>query len=439
MKTLLLLIRKDIIRFLNDKTAMMLTFLVPAVLIFIFGNIFGGHSGSRSKASVIFVNESNSLIAKFLEQKLDSSASIKLKRSYWVEEEQKEYLFNDSIAREWVIQGKNSVALIFPKDFFADTSSGLKMKIYYDPKNDIESSIIEGAIQESIMGQMSKLFPILMQRQTKSLLGDVKGNQFVDEFQGMIKEYFLVDLDTVDFDISLADSAYLFGESSAGSGNMMKNMIRFEREQLVGEEIKNPQVTRIVGGWAMMFLLFTLTGAATSFFEEKSDGTLKRLLCMPIKSDYIIFSKFIYSVLLGFIQLAVLFFFAWLLFDVDVTSNILNLLIVSFIAASAAVAFGMVIVVHSESIGQASGYSTFLILIMSALGGAWFPIFLFPAWLQVASKFTIVYWAVEAFQNVLWRQSSLADIIPHLVILSSIAVIVNMYAIYQFKKGKMLR
>ena len=42
MKNIIQMFKKDLARFLNDKTAMLLTFLVPAVLIIIFGNIFGG-------------------------------------------------------------------------------------------------------------------------------------------------------------------------------------------------------------------------------------------------------------------------------------------------------------------------------------------------------------------------------------------------------------
>jgi len=42
LKNIIQLFKKDMIRFVGDKTAMLLTFLVPAVLIIIFGNIFGG-------------------------------------------------------------------------------------------------------------------------------------------------------------------------------------------------------------------------------------------------------------------------------------------------------------------------------------------------------------------------------------------------------------
>ena len=440
MKTLIVLVKKEFIRFFNDKTAMLLTFIVPAVLIFLFGNIFGGAGGERGKATVFFVNESNSIIAKFLEQKLDSSKAIQLEKTYWDETAKKNLPLTDSLVRKSVKTGDVSAAIVFPKDFFADTSSGLKINIYYDPKNEIEMNLIQGAVQQTIMGQMSKLFPTLMQKQTNKLLGNENGIKFNNDFKNLIGKYSGVNMDSLNYKFGAVDSSYLFSEDSSQTGsNFMNNMVQFNSEQLVGEDIENPQVTRIVGGWAIMFLLFSLSGAATSFFEEKSEGTLKRILCMPVKQDYLIWSKFIYSVMLGIIQLTVLFIISWMLFDVDIFSNVGNLFIVMVVSASAAVAFGMLITVLSETLSQASGYSTFLILVMSAVGGAWFPTFLFPDWLQVVSKFTLVYWSVEAFQNVLWRQSSLVEILPHLLVLGIIAIVVNTYAIYRFKNGKMLR
>ena len=70
-----------------------------------------------------------------------------------------------------------------------------------DPEGETDEgrSQEQGEVEASfIMGQMSKLFPILMQRQTKAMLGEKQGNEFVNEFQGMLKDYFMVDLDTID-------------------------------------------------------------------------------------------------------------------------------------------------------------------------------------------------------------------------------------------------
>jgi len=96
----------------------------------------------------------------------------------------------------------------------------------------------------------------------------------------------------------------------------------------------------------------------------------------------------------------------------------------------------MIITAHATSLSQANGLATLLILVMSAIGGAWFPISLFPEWVQVFSKFTLTYWSVEAFLQVLWRQAELSVITLNLFILLLIAVVFNVYSIIKFKKGK---
>jgi len=216
----------------------------------------------------------------------------------------------------------------------------------------------------------------------------------------------------------------------------MENLIKFESEQLVGTNLKNPGVTRIVGGWAMMFLLFSLTGAATSLFEEKQEGTLRRLLCMPVKRSQILMSKYFFSMTLGIVQLLVMFLFAWALFDVDIFTNFFNLMVVIIISAAAAVSFGMIITAHATSLSQANGIATLLILVMSAVGGSWFPVSLFPEWLQVISNFTLTYWSVEAFLQILWRQAELSAITLNLFILLFLTIVFNVYSIIRFKKGR---
>jgi ABC-2 type transport system permease protein len=327
-----------------------------------------------------------------------------------------------------------------PKDFFADTSSSLRFKFYFDPKSEIESAIIQGEIQKTVMTQASKLFPVLLQKRSMARIGDFKANKFMDEMSRLISGYFEVPIDSVIRKYSSVDSVSLFrqdakADSSSGS-NFMSNIVKFESEQLVGKELTNPGLTRTVGGWAIMFLLFTITGASTSLFEEKSEGTLKRILCMPVNRTQILWSKYLYTMLLGIIQLLVLFLFAWAFYKVDIFSNFFNLMVMIIVSSGAAVAFGMVITSFSTSIAQASGFSTLIILIMSALGGSWFPITFFPEWLQNIARGTITYWSVEGFLQVLWRQASFTAIIPNVVVLLMIALIVNFYSIVRFKKGK---
>ncbi len=441
MKNIIEMFKKDLARFLNDKSAMLLTFLVPAVLIIIFGNVFGGGSGTRGKANVIFVNKSNSEIAKIIEDKLDSSSSIRLIKQYRIEETDSIMDFTEEKAIEYIKAGKRPAAVVFPSDFLSDSSVTMNIKYYYDPRNEIESSIIQGGIQRTIFMQLPQIFPALLTRQANDFLGTGEGESFRSDMAGIVSSYFGISKDSIlKFTSSQISSGFNMENSTdssdSSSGSFIDNLINFDSVQLVGADLKNPQVTRIVGGWAIMFLLFTLTAIATSLFEEKQEGTLKRLLCMPVTRTEILLSKYFFSMALGIIQLMVLFLFSWAIFDVDIFANFWNLMIVIIISASAAVSFGMIITAHATSLSQANGIATLLILVMSAVGGSWFPTFLFPDWLQVVAKFTLTYWSVEAFQQIMWRQAELSAIYLNLLVLVAIAIVFNSYAIYRFNKGK---
>ena len=438
MKSIIQLFKKDMIRFVGDKTAMLLTFLVPAVLIIIFGNIFGGSGGTRGKAKVIFVNNSNTEIAKMIEAELDSSSSIELIKQFRIDETDSIVNFTEAKAIEYIKGGKRAAAVVLPEDFLSDTSITMNIKFYYDPRNEIESSIIQGGIQRTIFTQLPQIFPSLLTRQANEFLGTEEGEGFRSDMAEIVSDYFGVPKDSVLSFTSkeITSSSFMNESTDTSSESFIDNLIKFDSVQLVGKDLKNPQVTRIVGGWAIMFLLFTLTAIATSLFEEKQEGTLKRLLCMPVTRTEILLSKYFFSMAMGIIQLMVLFLFSWAIFDVDIFTNFFNLVIVIIISASAAVSFGMIITSHATSLSQANGIATLLILVMSAVGGSWFPTFLFPDWLQVVSRFTLTYWSVEAFQQILWRQAELSSITFNLIVLIIISIVFNFYAIARFNRGK---
>jgi ABC-2 type transport system permease protein len=83
------------------------------------------------------------------------------------------------------------------------------------------------------------------------------------------------------------------------------------------------------------------------------------------------------------------------------------------------------------------GLANLLVLTMCAVGGAWFPVSLMPAFIQHFSKLTIVYWSVEGFTSILWAGQSVREIPPTLGILLGIAAGVMALAIGCFKRSAM--
>ncbi len=435
MKNVLILLKKEFLRFLADKPALILSFILPPVLILIFGLIFGNVGETQSKIPIIFVNQSKSEIAKTLEEVMDSSETVKLVKLFKPEGSKIPVKFDEKTAIEFVKKGKYSTALILPQDFFADTSTSLKIKIFFDPKNAIESSLIQGEIQKTLFTRMSSIFPFLMERKALSSLNAKQSEKFRNDLAKTISKYFNVNKDSI---IKYTDTKNIsdLRFSNSEEKDFVSGIIKIEAKQVVGKNIVNPGVARSVGGWASMFLLFTIMGASLTLFEEKLEGTLKRLLCMPVSRSQILWSKYLFSVLLGIVQLLTMFLFAWAVFQLDIFKNFGNLFVMIIVSSMAAVSFGMLITSFAKSLTQANGIAMVLILTMSAIGGAWFPTFLLPEWMQTVSQATIVYWSVDGFLQVLWRNAQFSAIALDVLILFSIGIVLTFYSIVRFSKGK---
>jgi ABC-2 type transport system permease protein len=428
LKTVIALIKKEFILFWKDKVAVSLTFLVPAVLIFIFGSVFGG-SGNISGIHLAFINDSGAPIALKLEKTLDTTKTFFLIKKY-KDEQGNEKRFDTNSVKDFVKKGSASAALVIPADAYTDTSLGLKLKYYYDPKNEIETQLIQGMLQKIVMESLPGMFMDNMWRRSEKYLGKDSGGQFNRQIASVIGKYYKVDTALLTHS-NLIDTS---SDTSKKQTDFFSNMLQMDKEQLIGKEIVNPNVTRNVGGWALMFLLFTLTGAASSIFDEQKSGVILRLLSAPVSGVHILWSKYIFSILLGIIQLFVLFLAGMFFFKIDIFSNIFNLMLVIIAGATACTAFGMLLAAFCRTAAQANGWGTFLILTMSAIGGAWFPTFLMPGFIQVISKFTIVYWAVDGFLMVLWRGASFTDILPNLAFLFGTAAVINTISIIRFRK-----
>jgi ABC-2 type transport system permease protein len=436
LKVVLSLIKKEYILFWNDKVAVAFTFLIPAALILLFGSIFGGaSSGSASGIRLAFLNNSDSKIGRKIESTLDTTKTFSLIKTF-TNDEGKEVKFDTASIKEFVKTGKASSALVIPKDAYTDTSFGLKLKYYFDPKNEMESQITQGLLQQTVMSQIPEIFNSSMMHRSEEFLGRQKGKSFNRKMASLVSQYFNIDTSKILHSMSYSFNDSTMSDSSSNkSSNFFNNIVKLDKEQLVGKQVNNPGATRSVGGWAIMFLLFGITASGASLFEEKQMGVTLRILSSPVSKIHILWSKYFYNISLGIIQLITLFFAGYLFFGIDIFSNFINLLIICIAASAASTAFGMMLASLSKTPSQNRGLSTFLILTMSAIGGAWFPTFILPPFIQTLSKLTLVYWSMEGFLQVLWRGANFIQILPIIGVLILMAVVINLISAWGFKRG----
>ena len=136
-------------------------------------------------------------------------------------------------------------------------------------------------------------------------------------------------------------------------------------------------------------------------------------------------------------QITALFCAGRVFFGLDIFRHAGALFAVALSAAAACSAFGMLVAAIAPSAAAANGISTFVVISMSAVGGAWFPVSFMPDYIQTVSKFTLVYWSVEGFTDVLWAGRSLLEVLPKVGILAGIAASVMLVAVWRFNRGRL--
>ncbi len=422
------LIKKDFRLFLKSKSAVALTYLVPMILILIFGAVFGGFGKSEgiNDIKVLLVDDDKTGFSSKFHSLLDSLEEITIHTKHKVNDEN--ILFDVQTMDEWIQAGKRKLGIYIPSGFEQKINDGEKipLEIHYDPKFNIEYSIINGVIQKTIMENFPQIIFGGMMNKVNNFLGNEKGEHFQDDIDNVVRRYFPIPEKQED----------IFAPESSNF-QMMENPIELESVQLLGKEEENVMFVQYVAGMAVMFLLFSVTYGGATLLNEKHNGTINRLLIAPVKRSEILLSKMLYISILGFSQLIVLFIFGWLVFGLNIFKDVPSLLVMIIVTALACSSMGIFIASICKNQQQVGSISTLLILGMSALGGSMFPSFFMPKYIQTIGKFTLNHWAMKGITDIFWYNKHIADIFPSVLILIGITVVFSFIAIRLFNKRLM--
>ncbi len=446
MRTILTLMRKDFANFFRDRTALILTFLIPVMLIYIFGLVFGinrkdsGPTGIR----LAIVNESDNPAAEKIIDTLRHEKTFRVVTNNETVTPERPLVESD--LKPLMHRDEFRYAVVIPKDLIPDDRIGIRLKILSNARNDVESQTVQGLLQRNLFAAAPELLGQSLQNQAKRFLGQSRFQQFNDGIATAIANAFGGDKEAIAR--RLAEGNFGFGAAArsapdpkdgkdAPKNDLLSSLFDLGTEKITGQTVRNQRATGVVGGWAIMFLLFALSASAMNFFEEKKTGIFARLLSAPVYRAQLLWSRFFYGVLLGLMQLTALFFAGYLLYDIDIFSHFGNLVIMCIAAAMACTSVGMLLAAVSPTAQAAEGLATFVILMMSATGGAWFPVSFMPEFMQHVAKFTIVYWSMEGFAHVLWEGQTFTELLPLLSLLLAIAAATMGVAIWLFNRRRL--
>ncbi len=392
----------------RDRVAQALTFLLPIVFFSIFALVFGGQSSDQTpRVRVAIVDEDGSDFSRRIVDGLRKESGLRVRTTTTGEADGP--VLDRPSAEQIVKSGDVPVAVIIPRGFgasFAEqgfAASGPKVQVLADPSDPIASNVAQGLMQKVVMTAAPDLMMSGGMKQFEKYGGALtpQQRQAVEQWTSLLK----------------AGGTTNGASASMGVGIEVVDVMR-------NDDRHGSLISFYAAGIGVMFLLFSaVSGAGGALLDEAESGTLERLLSTNIGMSGLLLGKWMFLSLVGMAQLTIMFLWGRLMFRLPLFQHIPGFILMTIITAAAAAALGLVLATLARTRAQLSGFSTILILTMSALGGSMFPRFLMSETMQKIGLLTFNAWALDGYLKVFWRSAPLWQLWPQVLVLVTLTLL----------------
>jgi len=186
-------------------------------------------------------------------------------------------------------------------------------------------------------------------------------------------------------------------------------------------------------GQLVTWVFIPLLGASGLFVMERALGTLRRLLVTPTRKSTFLLGAIGGQFLVALVQMAMLILFGIYVMKVPWGRDPAALAVVLVAFGLCGVALGTALGAFVKTESQASNLSIMLGMAMALLGGAWWPMEMFPAGLQQVVKVLPTTWAMSALTDITMRGQGLVDILPEAAVLLAFAAVFFVVGVWRFR------
>ena len=181
--------------------------------------------------------------------------------------------------------------------------------------------------------------------------------------------------------------------------------------------------------FGVFFIVLTL---ASSFLQEKRDGTFQRILAAPLSKTALLIGKLLPYYLVNLIQIALMFCIGVVVFGIRL-GHLPALVIVSLALAAAANGLGLLVAALGKTEPQVNALSVLLAITLSALGGMMVPTFIMPDLMKTLSLFTPHAWALAGYHDIIIRGLGMKEVLTEMAVLLGFASFFFVIALWRFR------
>ena len=398
---------KDLKIFTIDHATLFFSIIFPFLFIILFNSLMGG-VGSEDNRLVLHVttqeteNGLSHQIIGAIETKDDTELNPGDPMIIW----DKDYSAN----RQAVLDGTLGGFLNFPADFTQSLMAGsnTELEIFADASSTNTRMALQG-LSGAITTQINADVAII--NASVQLLA--QSGATPEEIQAAIQE--------MQSDIFAGG-----GEEGAMS------YLTFTTEEIGNVEAGNP-ANWVIPGYLVMFVFMAAATSAPTIVKERQNNTLERLFSTSVKRESILGGIFTGIAAKGLIQIIIFWVVGILAFHVDMGLSPLAVIILSLLMVIMSSAFAVMLATLVSTIRSASSLAVITSLLLAPLGGCWWPLFLYPEWLQNMAKISPHAWATDGFEKLMVFGADFGDAVPAMIALLVFTVIFGGIAIWQFR------
>jgi len=414
-------IKKESLLLLRDAGALIILFVMPLALIITVTLIQQGSfkTLSNAKIPVVLIDNDHGSVSKGIRENLEKSGSFEI-----VSEKEGKPL-TEVQAREEVFKGRYPMAVIVPENLSADLNQKVRVNVDKILKDIGLGEDTLAAFREVETKEIRLYFDPATQLAFKSA---VKNN--IDKMVSELEVQSVYAL----FQEQLSDSVAILSQ---------KSFLHFREIMPAGgsRQVIPNATQHNVPAWTLFAIFFIVIPLSINLVKEKGQGTLVRLRTLPMPYSVVIMGKTVTFLVICMIQFYLMVAVGVYLFPLlgleplQAGGKLFLMSVVALCSGFAAIGFGILLGTISQTQEQSAPFGATSVVILAAIGGVWVPVFAMPVFMQFISGLSPMNWGLNAFYDVILRNSDLVAILPRLVLLLMFFVLmVGISILYDEKK-----